>query len=652
MPTKLITEDRDDEVVLEMDVTDLLFTEDGSPTFQAEAISDFLTHVDFSELFESPALHDHVVTILSEEDGEDDEEEDDEEEEDGEEDEESEDDDEKDESEDSEDDEEEDEDSEDEKDESIDEATNIAAPALAMKVAKSKSLDKGQLKSFVQAVAGKMKAPAAKIRPIVQNLYANYFGETGMSNPEIKALLDKTSDMAWNEAIAQLQHALSTTRPDLKLKSPGDKTYEGVAEAMDMVSAPQDMAKAKKGLEQAGVENIRKVRLAKDTRWPGAGSGVIWKKGRMVFIGDHPSLGLSVWHDQMGKPQGIQRHEFMEAGPSTVYPHLSEELSIRGMELLHSVDHVAMKEGQLATLPYMEEDGYIAPFQQFLDGDVVVERIDADDLCEMFLDYLDQLAESASTLSERVQIEILGRALLGEEAPFKKGAFKKLARKKVGHAQVLRMMGAMLKKGAIKRVPDGTGYKGGGYMKDTGYRTGGKKSKQAQVDRYKKTNKAKLKASARKARRRVKEGVEDDFLSIDEVPIFGLAAPVSEGMLFTASVIETDEEETQDTSESIVESIDPSLHEPKPVVNHSGGPLVGAQLAEAVIHRGPREAGPASNGPISEGASLANRMLSGRMALPSVDESKKLTESTGNPDQAPASGASLASRVVNLSKKS
>jgi len=122
------------------------------------------------------------------------------------------------------------------------------------------------------------------------------------------------------------------------------------------------------------------------------------------------------------------------------------------------------------------------------------EGVDLADLTEMFFDDLDEMAESES-LTDRATAAAFGHYFAGqglvplEEAglkpgqafagTWKKGDFKKVhkgtvksPKGKSGPELVNRMLGAMIYKGAIKRVKAGSGYTGGDYGKASGYGPG------------------------------------------------------------------------------------------------------------------------------------------------------------------------------------
>lgn len=103
-----------------------------------------------------------------------------------------------------------------------------------------------------------------------------------------------------------------------------------------------------------------------------------------------------------------------------------------------------------------------------VDGAVLVEFVDADDLYAMFSHYV-QTCLPEDTMEDVLRLHaalsLLDEADLDER--FKKGDFRKI-HAKGGAALVNKMLGAMLNKEAIKRAPKGTGYKKGDYNKNLG----------------------------------------------------------------------------------------------------------------------------------------------------------------------------------------
>lgn len=126
-----------------------------------------------------------------------------------------------------------------------------------------------------------------------------------------------------------------------------------------------------------------------------------------------------------------------------------------------------------------------------LDGNIAVEFIDEDDLAGMLKHYIrdEYPNESLTDRTVRSVFRDLTEAededddrLEERKPPFKKGDFRRGPMTKVSgaskgnarkvHNQRVRMMVAMMKKGVIKRVKKGTGYKQGDYSKASGYGAG------------------------------------------------------------------------------------------------------------------------------------------------------------------------------------
>lgn len=207
---------------------------------------------------------------------------------------------------------------------------------------------------------------------------------------------------------------------------------------------------------------------------------------------------------------------------------------------------------------------------QFLPGDVAAQLVDPDDLVSMFEHYVDTLPDDS--LEDKARLAAVGN-LFGITEKFARGAFKKMARKgKAGHANVARMMLAMLNKGAIKRAKTSTGgYGGGGYEKGPAYKKAAmvKASNKAKIARYKKANVGKQKKAALAARRKMKE---------DAIAVFGHNVPVDESSFEVATVAGVVSESTRKPIEGriVVES-------QRPGASIAAGALTeGARLAGAM----------------------------------------------------------------------
>lgn len=208
---------------------------------------------------------------------------------------------------------------------------------------------------------------------------------------------------------------------------------------------------------------------------------------------------------------------------------------------------------------------------QFILGEEAAKLVDPQDLVAMFEHYVDTLPDT--TLEDKARLSAIGN-LFGITEKFARGSFRKMAGKgKAGHANVARMMLAMLNKGTIKRAKtsDG-GYMGGGYEKGAAYKKSAmvKASAKQKIAKYKKANVGKQKKAAMAARKKMKESA---------LPVFGFAVPVDESFFEVATI------EVVATVESRT-SVKPGL-----LVVESARP--GAKLAA---------------GALSEGASLAAKM--------------------------------------------
>lgn len=249
---------------------------------------------------------------------------------------------------------------------------------------------------------------------------------------------------------------------------------------------------------------------------------------------------------------------------------------------------------------------------QFLDGSIASQLVDESDLVDMFAHYCDELAEAqqdedaAPSLSEKAQLAALADLFgIEEKGPFKRGSFKKMAKKPVGKAQVSRMLGAMLQKGVIKRAKKaGGGHAGGDYQKDSGYKTGGKKSKKAAVDRFKKKNKASRKKAALKAKTKLKDSIE-----VDDVPVFGLGVALAESLFevgidadATVKVESAEETKGGKPKEDVTESeAQVTPDDVVRVVNQAGSERSGAQLVAEAAGK-PRKATASKADAVTESA--------------------------------------------------
>lgn len=209
------------------------------------------------------------------------------------------------------------------------------------------------------------------------------------------------------------------------------------------------------------------------------------------------------------------------------HPAAAPHISTRGEDGTIAVGEQADADLAKAALGELAEDAEDGDEVQVMDAETALGMIDEDDLCVMLAHYVETLPES--TLEDKARLAAAANLFGLDE--FARGSFRKIRRRPGGTALVARMLGAMVNKGVIARSAKGKGYKGGDYSRTSTYKTGPKKGNLAKVARYKKANQAKIKKSARMARRakKVKEGFEP--------AIFGLNTPV-DGQVFEISVRE------------------------------------------------------------------------------------------------------------------
>lgn len=154
-----------------------------------------------------------------------------------------------------------------------------------------------------------------------------------------------------------------------------------------------------------------------------------------------------------------------------------------------------------------EGEGDDAVDVEWLPGEVIAEALDYDDLYASFVYHVNHLMP-AETMEDKtrhaVALSMLDEADVLDE--YKKGDFSKLARKGVGgRGLVNRMLGAMVKKGAIRHTKSGEkGYKAPGaegpasYQKAGTYRKGGTSAGKRKVAQFRKSKKSQLATQARK----------------------------------------------------------------------------------------------------------------------------------------------------------
>ena len=175
-------------------------------------------------------------------------------------------------------------------------------------------------------------------------------------------------------------------------------------------------------------------------------------------------------------------------------------------------------------------------------GELVAQIVDENDLAGMFVHYINELAESVfndpdATLEQKARLAPFAD-LIDEAATQNiknvKGKMKKLRKLTGGELNVQRQIGAMLKKGIIKRVKANTGYKSGDYTKTSAYDTGGTKAGKAKVARVAKANKAKAARMRQKSKVAAKESVENFDLA--DLPIYGVGT--EEGVQYALRLVD------------------------------------------------------------------------------------------------------------------
>jgi hypothetical protein len=204
-----------------------------------------------------------------------------------------------------------------------------------------------------------------------------------------------------------------------------------------------------------------------------------------------------------------QAHESADHADVDAVLFRDDKLTLEGQVVrafVESLDHSDVVEALAEAADKSEaklvegEDGEIVESEdgeehevETLDGALVAEAIDEDDLFGMFEHYVLNLPEA--TIEEKTR-KAAGLSLLGEEAleEYAKGEFRKMVKKgPAGKALVNRMLGAMIAKQVIKRAKaknpgtprkgasgftnqggqKGAGYKGGDYEKNPpGYGSG------------------------------------------------------------------------------------------------------------------------------------------------------------------------------------
>lgn len=210
------------------------------------------------------------------------------------------------------------------------------------------------------------------------------------------------------------------------------------------------------------------------------------------------------------------------------HPNAEQHIVTRAADGTLTVGEQADADLAKAALSELAEDADDGDEVQVMDAEVALGMVDEDDLSVMLAHYVETLPEG--TLEDKARLAAAANLFGLDE--FARGSFRKIRRRPGGGALVARMLGAMMQKGLISRSKKaGGGYKSGDYTRTANYKAGPKKANLQKVARFKKANQAKIKKSARMARRakKVKEGYEP--------AIFGLNTPV-DGQSFEVAVRE------------------------------------------------------------------------------------------------------------------
>lgn len=321
-------------------------------------------------------------------------------------------------------------------------------------------------------------------------------------------------------------------------------------------------------------------------------------------VGKNPTTGKT-------SAQGGNKAESVDFEESTLYPEFATALAEAGGAMHHCNAHEGMKKGKMKKVPYaeaaladvaergsgdiysksgvkkgatkeaqagnddagkghrpMQSGAKVESLVQFLDGALAAQLIDETDLVAMFAHYCDGLAEaveeSDTPLTAKAQL-----ALLSEMFGIESG---KSFKKSKTTEDVAKLLVAMLSESVVKHVPEGKA---------------GKRLTAAMRE----SNLSSFKAAARRA---VRGESADADLSLEEVPVFGIASPVGEAAFEVGAnakaklAIEPAPEQTDEETDDD-ETAEPGkkkVAEAVRVVNHAGSGRTGPQLAEAVIAAG------------------------------------------------------------------
>lgn len=375
-------------------------------------------------------------------------------------------------------------------------------------------------------------------------------------------------------------------------------------------------------------------------------------KGKEMHDGDGP-LGKD---PKTGKtyPAAGNKAESVDFEESTLYSEFADALVEAGGAMHHFAEAKCMKNGKMKKVPYaeaalaergsgdiysnsgvkkgakagaqvgnddagkghrpMQSGAKVESLVQFLDGALAVQLIDEKDLVSMFAHYCDALAEnvdeSDAVLTAKAQLALLSE-MFGIESgdSFKKSKFTEDAAK---------MLVAMLSESVVKHVPEGKA---------------GKRLTAAMRE----SNLSSFKAAARRAVRGESAGEE---LSLEEVPVFGIASPVGEAAFEVGAnakaklTIEPAPEQTDETDDDeTVESGGKKVAEAVRVVNHAGSGRTGPQLVTEMARR----------------AARSNK----KAEKPSGEQRTAITESEAAPKTKPkakSEGVRLAAGMVKAQK--
>ena len=242
----------------------------------------------------------------------------------------------------------------------------------------------------------------------------------------------------------------------------------------------------------------------------------------------------------------------------------SGELTLAGQVIADFLEHADFSPvfEHPAAWPYVitlvdESDESIE--EDVLPGSVVLKLIDEADLAEMFLHYLDLLGENATqedaSLDDKAKLAVFENALLRPlDEKFRRGSFRQLRKQPGGGELVNRMLGAMIRKGEIKRAKKGGGgYKGGDYQRGARYGQGPTLSVKQKGKMIRRRKATKIKQSMQRTRRaRARARTLAASVGMEESFVFGYAEPYSNALF---QVVPRDVEEALSFEESEFEAL-------------------------------------------------------------------------------------------------